>query len=187
MTEQNMNKHIFPVPDPKKYLDVTTEIHFQRKNLPRGELVWIPVEGGKEQILIPLDIKDGDTIKVNGRGKYNSKTGEIGDLYVVVHIKGKEFSWKKILLLCAVVVAVISVVFFLFKKTSPPPIEPTETICFHDWLPADCTTPKTCSKCGGKGKIIRDKCYKCSGSGKVKVKKNILINIIEKLPIKDNN
>lgn len=148
VTEQNMNKHIFPVPDPKKYLDVTTEIHFQRKNLPRGELVWIPVEGGKEQILIPLDIKDGDTIKVNGRGKYNSKTGEIGDLYVVVHIKGKEFSWKKILLLCAVVVAVISVVFFLFKKTSPPPIEPTETICFHDWLPADCTTPKTCSKCG---------------------------------------
>lgn len=39
------------------------------------------------------------------------------------------------------------------------------------------TTQKTCSRCGGSGKIISTPCQKCNGKGKVRVKKKIEINI----------
>ena len=35
----------------------------------------------------------------------------------------------------------------------------------------------TCSRCGGKGKIIRDPCKKCSGSGRVRVTKKLEISV----------
>lgn len=39
------------------------------------------------------------------------------------------------------------------------------------------TTQKTCTRCGGSGKIISTPCHKCSGKGKVRAKKKIDINI----------
>ena len=36
---------------------------------------------------------------------------------------------------------------------------------------------RTCSRCGGSGKIIHDKCKKCHGSGTVKVRKKLKIKI----------
>lgn len=39
------------------------------------------------------------------------------------------------------------------------------------------TTQKTCTRCGGTGKIITTPCHKCSGKGKVRTKKKIDINI----------
>ncbi len=35
----------------------------------------------------------------------------------------------------------------------------------------------TCSKCGGSGKIIKDKCHSCGGYGTIGVKKKIKVNI----------
>lgn len=39
------------------------------------------------------------------------------------------------------------------------------------------TTQKTCSRCGGTGKIITTPCSKCNGKGKVRTRKKIDINI----------
>lgn len=39
------------------------------------------------------------------------------------------------------------------------------------------TTQKTCTRCGGTGKIITSPCHKCNGKGKVRTKKKIEINI----------
>uniref|UniRef100_A0A7C4ELH7 Chaperone protein DnaJ n=1 Tax=Thermodesulfovibrio aggregans TaxID=86166 RepID=A0A7C4ELH7_9BACT len=36
---------------------------------------------------------------------------------------------------------------------------------------------KTCSKCGGKGRIIRDPCSDCSGTGKIRVEHELTIKI----------
>lgn len=39
------------------------------------------------------------------------------------------------------------------------------------------STQRTCSRCGGTGKIITSPCQKCSGKGKVRAKKKIDVNI----------
>ncbi|MCM1115696.1 MAG: molecular chaperone DnaJ [Clostridium sp.] len=39
------------------------------------------------------------------------------------------------------------------------------------------STQRTCSRCGGSGKIINTPCQKCNGKGKVRTKKKIDINI----------
>lgn len=122
----------------------------------------IPViaEGKEEYILIPLDVKDGYTIKVSGRGRHNSRTGQSGDLYVLVHVDDYTIPWKNILIavLGGIVLACV-LVRLLTGKTTQATIEtePTtdsvisvqvETTCSHIWLPVDCTAPEMCSKCG---------------------------------------
>lgn len=147
MAERNMNDHMDWDDAPILDLDIKTEIYFSRKDHPEGRMVPVSVGGKEEFILIPLDVKDGQVIRASGRGKYHSRSGKTGDLYVVVHIKETKFPWKKILLLFALVVAVIAVIF-LMLRTSDPYTPPTEATCSHDWVPADCKTPKTCSECG---------------------------------------
>lgn len=39
------------------------------------------------------------------------------------------------------------------------------------------STQRTCSRCGGKGKIINTPCHKCNGKGKVRTRKKIEVNI----------
>ena len=41
------------------------------------------------------------------------------------------------------------------------------------------STQSTCSKCRGKGKLIKEKCAKCNGLGKIRARKKIQINIPE--------
>ena len=38
-------------------------------------------------------------------------------------------------------------------------------------------TSRVCSKCGGKGRIIREKCSKCGGMGRVKVTKKLEVTV----------
>lgn len=158
MKEHNANDYVFGGgEEPVLNLDITTEIHFSRKDHPEGKLVPVSVDGKEEFILIPLDVKDGSRLKFVGRGKYNSRSGQNGDLYVLVHIDENTDSWKKILLpvLGVVVIAGIALALLLKKPMpeTPPTIAPTvlahtEDECVHTWIPADCKTPKTCSKCG---------------------------------------
>lgn len=148
--EQNLNNHVFNEDDMTQNLDTTTEIRFAKKDHPEGKMVPVPVEGREEFILIPLDIKDGDTIKISGRGKRNPRTGETGDLYVLVHIEEKKFPWKWLLVSALLVLAVVAA-FIGLKKPTPvdqPVPESTAASCAHNWIPADCTNPKTCSICG---------------------------------------
>lgn len=158
MKEHNANDYVFGHgEEPVLNLDISTEIHFSRKDHPEGKLVPVLVDGKEEFILIPLDVKDGSRLKFVGRGKYNPRSGQNGDLYVLVHIDENTDSWKKILLpvLGVVVIAVIALTLLLKKPMpeTPPTIAPTalaytEDECVHTWIPADCKTPKTCSKCG---------------------------------------
>lgn len=151
MAEKDINNHIFDEEDSMLDLNIKTEIRFSKKNLPRGEMVPVFVDGKKEYVLIPLDIKDGTTLTVSGGGKHNPRSGKTGDLYVLVHIEEHKFPLKIVLSATVVIAAVIvASVLMLNKPVSgpEPTTEPTVASCEHSWLSADCTTPKTCSKCG---------------------------------------
>lgn len=39
------------------------------------------------------------------------------------------------------------------------------------------STQRTCSRCGGSGKIITNPCHKCNGKGKVRTRKKVEVNI----------
>ena len=151
MADQNMNNHLLKEDEEVLSLDVKAEICFSRKDHPEGKMVPISIDGKKEFVLIPLDIKDGATIKVNGRGKFDSSSGKTGDLYVLVHIEEKKIPWKTVLMPILAVTAIV-IAFFIFRKSvssSQPTTEPAiAASCDHVWIPADYTTPKTCSICG---------------------------------------
>ena len=152
MSDQNINNHALGEDEELPLnLDIYTEIHFSRKNHPEGKMIPVSVDGKEEFVLIPLDIKDGDTIKFKGKGKYNSSSGKTGDLYVLVHIEEKKVS-RKVILISVLVATAIAIALFLFRKPASPPQPTTEpalaTSCDHVWIPADCTTPKTCKICG---------------------------------------
>lgn len=157
MKEHNANDYVFGGEEPILNLDITTEIYFSRKDHPEGKLIPVSVDGKEEFILIPLDVKDGSKLKFVGRGKYNPRSGQNGDLYVLVHIEENVIQWKKFLVpvLGMAVIACMALVLLLKKpeQTTQPTIEPaasahTEAECIHVWIPADCKTPKTCSECG---------------------------------------
>ena len=144
MAEENMNRDLFSDREAVDVdLDIRTEIHFSRKDHPQGKMIPVSVDGKEEYVLIPLDVKDGDIIKVCGRGKHNSRLGKTGDLYIGVHIEVKTVPWKKIFV-PVVLIAVAAIGFFIFQRTEEPEFE----ACTHSWISANCTTPKTCNKCG---------------------------------------
>jgi len=136
-------------PNMEPDLDVTVEVHFSQKDHPEGKMVPIQVEDKEEYILIPLNIKNGATIKVSGRGKYNPRSGKTGDLYVVIKIKEQRDPPYKMIILSAAIIA-IAAVFFLLGKYIPAnkANKPEESACAHVWVAANCVTPKTCSICG---------------------------------------
>lgn len=171
MEKQNANDYIFTgIEDVTLNLDITTEIRFSRKDHPEGKMVPVSVNGKEEFILIPLDVKDGSKLKFEGRGKNHSRSGKNGDLYVLVHIEEKGLPWKKMLLPIIGVVAIACLLIMLLMNKSTEQVQPTSpstkpaqqvqvtplptkpeqtvSVCVHDWIPADCKTPKTCSKCG---------------------------------------
>ena len=80
MADQSMNNHLLKEDEEFVLnLDVKAEICFSRKDHPEGKMVPISIDGKEEFVLIPLNVKDGDTIKVKGRGKYNPSSGKTGD------------------------------------------------------------------------------------------------------------
>lgn len=152
MAEKDINNHIFEEEDPVPDLNIKTEIRFSKKNLPKGEMVPVFVDGKKEYVLIPLDVKDGTILTVSGGGKHNPRSGTTGDLHVLVHIsEDKTFPWKIILPAVAVLMVILLLAVLMLKKPASettPTTEPIVASCEHVWTPADCTTPKTCSECG---------------------------------------
>lgn len=109
MGDKNMNSHIFiDEEDSTLDLDIKTEIYFSGKDHPYGKMLPVYAEGKEEYVLIPLDIKDGDTIKVKGRGKHNQRSGKTGDLYVVVHMRDKSRPLNKTLICVAALVFLIA-------------------------------------------------------------------------------
>ena len=151
MTE-DMHNHLFPPdPEPVENLDVHTELRFSRKNLPKGEMVPVIVDGKKEYVLIPLDIKNGTTLPVVGGGKHNPRTGKTGNLYVLVHIEEQTIPWKRILIAVTLFAIILMLCVLLMRKndiSGPPPTTEATGTCSHIWIPANCTDAKICSECG---------------------------------------
>lgn len=115
MANQNINCHVFSDEESVLDLDIKTEARFSRKDHPEGKMVPVSIDGKDEFILIPLDIKDGETIKFTGRGKHNPRSGKTGDLYVLVHIDEKKVPWVKWIPLVLVSSLLISIcaIFFI--------------------------------------------------------------------------
>lgn len=151
MPTQNINEEIFPK-ESQLDLDIKTEISFSRKSHLEGTIVPVFVMGKEEKITIPLNIRDGDTIRLSGRGKYDPSSGRWGDLCVLVHIIEKPFPWRFVGISIVAAVALFCA-FFIFHKATPVETvavdtTPTPTTCNHVWIPASCTTPKVCQICG---------------------------------------
>ena len=71
---------------------------------------------------------------------------------------------KKTLALTLIIsiIVVASIVILLRTLSSPPQpaIESTTASCTHVWLPADCTTPKTCAICGEESGTVLEHQWK---------------------------
>ncbi|MBR2038264.1 MAG: BspA family leucine-rich repeat surface protein [Lachnospiraceae bacterium] len=116
MTEKDFYSHVFDNDDPTVDLDVKTEICFSKKNLPKGEMVPVYINGKEEYVLIPLDAKDGSVVKVSGRGRHDYRSGRSGDLYVTVHIKGRPIQWKKFGIISVLFLTVILAILLMFHE-----------------------------------------------------------------------
>lgn len=120
MADQDMNNHLFNESEEAAIdLDIKAEVHFSRKDHPEGKMVPVSIGEKEEYVLIPLNIKDGDTVKAEGKGKYSPSSGKAGDLYVLVHIEeGKKIPWKLILIATLIAVAIVSATTALRKMSS---------------------------------------------------------------------
>ena len=120
MVEQNINNIFPPNDDLPLDLDIKIEIRFSRKDHPEGKMIPVSVDGKEEFILIPLDIKDGDTIKISGRGKYNARLGKTGDLNVLVRIEENTIPWTKMRipgLIVVLLVAICGLIVFISQQS----------------------------------------------------------------------
>ena len=163
---QNMNAaNPEAIPEPVD-LDVHKEMTFEHTNHPAGKYLSIQVDAKEVHFSVPMDIKDGQTIHLTGKGKYDSSTGISGDLYITVHIKEAPPqptpSNKRIIYVAIAAVAVVlAIIRFMPRneKPTPPPetqvqeeqpeitTQPT-TQHVHNWKDATYNDPKTCITCG---------------------------------------
>lgn len=163
-----------PIPEPVD-LDVHKEMTFEHTNHPAGKYLSIQVCGKEVHFSVPMDIRDGQTIHLRGKGKYDGSTGVSGDLYITVHIKAEPpqptpSNNKTIYIAIAAVVVVLAIIFMMPKNkpsTPLPPINnapqpsqvsvqeekpkatnPPATQHVHNWEEATYNDPKTCTTCG---------------------------------------
>lgn len=147
-------------------LDVHKELTFEAKDHPAGKHLSVQVDGKDVHFSVPRDIKDGQTIHLSGKGKYDSSADISGDLYITVRIKPAT-DGKFIYVAIAAIAIVLAIVLFLPKNREPYPppttpqtsqngtqkeppkaTNPPATEHIHDWKEATYTAPKTCTTCG---------------------------------------
>lgn len=171
---QNMNAaNPESIPEPVD-LDIHKEMTFEHTNHPAGKYLSIQVDSKEVHFSVPMDIKDGQTIHLRGKGKYDGSTGVSGDLYITVHIKAAPprptpSNNKFIYVAIAAVAVVLAIILFMPKnKTSttlpvnntpqtpqvsvqeekPKATNPPVTQHVHSWKEATYNDPKTCTTCG---------------------------------------
>ena len=139
-----------PIPEPVD-LDVHKEMTFEHSNHPAGKYLSIQVDAREVHFSVPMDIKDGQTIQLRGKGKYDGSTGTSGDLYITVHIKAatdqqNSSNNKFIHLAIATVAVILAVILFIPKnKTSTtPPVDntpQTPQVSIQEEKPKETTPP----------------------------------------------
>lgn len=169
---QNMDR-IDPSPIPLPVnLDIHKEMTFEHTNHPAGKYLSVQVDAREVHFSVPMDIKDGQTIHLTGKGKYDSSTGISGDLYITMHIKGETSKppvslIKKVVILCIAVLLLLPLAFAggsfagylslsrkgtdtsigeLASKPNEDAILPIDHV--HIWGEATCNDPEVCSECG---------------------------------------
>ena len=170
---QNMNAtNPEPIPEPVD-LDVHKEMTFEHTNHPAGKYLSIQIDSKEVHFSVPMDIKDGQTIHLRGKGKYDTSTGVSGDLYITVHIKAapnqtNSSNNKFIYLAIAAVAVILAIILMILKNEifTPPATDPAQTSPVsvqeekpkvtnppatqhvHNWEDATYNDPKTCTTCG---------------------------------------
>ncbi|MBR6439950.1 MAG: DnaJ domain-containing protein [Aeriscardovia sp.] len=71
--------------DPRE-LDLESSVDLSLRQVATGATVSLKVNGALIKTRIPAGVKDGQTIKLKGRGSQDPVTGAKGDLYLEVHI-----------------------------------------------------------------------------------------------------
>lgn len=169
-----------PIPEPVD-LDVHKEMTFEHTNHPAGKYLSIQVDTREVHFSVPMDIKDGQTIHLRGKGNYDTSTGISGDLYITVHIKATPpqppLPIIKQYIAIAAVAVVLAIILMIPKNKTSTAIPPTSnnpqtpqvsvqeetpkattpqvTPHIHSWKEATYTAPKTCISCGAtEGDIL---------------------------------
>ena len=68
------------------HLDVHRRLTFEYSQHPAGKTLSIQVDSQNVLFSVPMDIKNGQTLHLVGRGKRDSATGLCGDLYITIQI-----------------------------------------------------------------------------------------------------
>ncbi|MBP5785867.1 MAG: DnaJ domain-containing protein [Aeriscardovia sp.] len=71
--------------DPRE-LDLESEVDLSLRQVATGATVSLKVNGNLIKTKIPAGVRDGQTIKLAGKGAQDPSTGSRGDLYLEVHI-----------------------------------------------------------------------------------------------------
>lgn len=129
-------------------LDVYKTVSFSHKELPKGGLIFVDVEGTEVAVFLPTNVKDGQTICEFGKGIRSKTTGRRGDLYVTVRIKSQPSGVKPVLI-CGMIVAAIVLLALCFAGFSgsdlsdedyPPITDPAPAVDAHE-LPSTAAIP----------------------------------------------
>ena len=170
---------------PPTDLDVHKEMTFEHTNHPAGKYLSVQVDGSDVHFSVPTDIKDGQTIHLRGKGKYDGSTGTSGDLYITVYIKeAPPPPPNKLVYVAIAAVAVVLAIILMIPKNKPstdsPPTNnnpqtpqvsvqqekpkgttPPAAQHVHSWKEATYSAPKTCTTCGATegSRLVADPIY----------------------------
>lgn len=153
---------------PAKQLDVHESVTIKSSELSSGKNLSVKVDGKEVILAIPANVKDGETLRFQKKGKHDAATGNTGDLYVTVHITVVQPKKNGIIfaLAAAVILLVFAVTMLLGngKQSAADNPKPGNTgtagqvqtntqtnnqtnTHVHSWKAATCTSPRICTEC----------------------------------------
>ena len=107
-------------PQAETGVDVYSEITIRTSQKNAGRQIPVDAAGKLVYIVLPGRVTDGQTIRYEGKGKRDPKTGKYGDLHLTVHVieDSRKPAWLGTALIAAVAVVVLLCVVLLIWKNS---------------------------------------------------------------------
>ncbi len=79
-----------PQPEPQKGADRTSSVTLSFKQAVQGAMVSLKIDGKSVKTKLPAGVRNGQKIRLAGKGKPGSNGGKPGDLYLTVSVKPDE-------------------------------------------------------------------------------------------------